>query len=117
MDRRLANLGIILGAVLLGSCDMDSTVAVPGSCLAIAQGAPLNATVPLGSSITVAATADGGCPLPLVRNETPSIIQMDSVAVVTFRVTGKALGQGRIRIRSGVDTLVTQVLSITVVAP
>ena len=77
----------------------------------------MSSTVSVGGTLTVAVTADGGCPLPTVRNETPSIIQLDSVAPTTFRVTGKAVGTGQIRVRSAVDTLVTQLLSVTVVAP
>ena len=117
MHPRLSASGIALGVLLLGACDTNSTPAALRSCQAIAQGTPSAAVIRAGTAITVAVTADGGCPLPLVRNETPTIIQVDSIGVLTFRVTGRAIGDGRIRIRSGVDTLVTQVLSFTVVAP
>ena len=71
----------------------------------------------LGATVTIAATMEDGCPAPIVRNETPNILQLDSVGVSTFTVTGKGIGDGRIRIRSAVDTTVTQVLSRTCVAP
>ena len=71
----------------------------------------------LGARVTIAATTEEGCPVPIVRNETPDILQLDSVGVARFTVIGKGIGDGRIRILSAVDTLVTQVLSITVEAP
>ena len=97
--RPSAWLVFVLG---LGACDTSETSGALPSCRAIAQADPSTATIPVGSAVTVVATAESGCPVPLVRNETPTVIQTDSGAVTTVRVTGRAIGDGRVRIRSGV---------------
>jgi hypothetical protein len=65
----------------------------------------------------IATTAGAGCPPPLVQNQTPSVIQLDSGTAVTFRVTGLAVGNGRVRIQSSVDTLVAFIIPVTVITP
>jgi hypothetical protein len=50
-----------------------------------------------------------------VQNETPALIQLDSGTAVTFRVTGVAIGVGRVRIRSAVDTLVSIIIPVIVI--
>ena len=115
MHRRSFRFAIVFATALLGACDTSPSTAVIRSCQVIAQGAPSSAIIPIGTAITVAVAAEAACPQPLVRNETPTIIRMDSVDVNTFRVTGTAIGDGRIRIRSRIDTTVTQVLTMTVV--
>lgn len=117
MYRRLSTLLVPVAALFVGGCDSSSTPATLSSCQAIAQATPVNSTIPVGAAITVAVTADGGCPRPTVRNETPTVIQLDTIDALSYRVTGRAIGTGHIRVRSGLDSLVTQLLSITVVAP
>ena len=116
MPLLMRNYTWLVFVLCLGACDTGETSATLPSCRAIAQAAPLAATIPVGSAITIAATAEVGCPLPLVRNETPAVIQIDSVAVATVRVTARAVGDGRVRIRSGVDTLVSIAIRVTVTA-
>ena len=106
---------ILVSATILAACDNNPTAAAV-QCKAIAQATPLSARIPLGTSIGVAATQEGGCPAPLIRNETPSIIQLD-VTNGSVRVTGISIGEGRLRVRSGVDTLVSVTLQMTVFVP
>ena len=47
----------------------------------------------------------------------PAVIQLDSGTVATFRVTGLAIGNGRVRIQSTVDTLIAIIIPITVITP
>lgn len=112
----MRNYSWLIFVPCLGACDTGKTPATLPSCRAIAQAAPLAATIAVGSAITIAATAEVGCPLPLVRNETSTVIQIDSVAVATVRVAARAIGDGRVRIRSGVDTLISIVIPVTVTA-
>jgi hypothetical protein len=109
---RLLLLGLTLVAV--DACDKDSAASSAPMCQAIAQAAPLSTTIRVAEAVTVAFTIDGGCPAPIIRNETPTVVQVDAMSVGLVRVTGLAAGQGRIRVRSGVDTLVTTVVSVSV---
>jgi hypothetical protein len=101
----------------LGACDTNATPAALPFCRAIPQATPLAATIPLGSVFVIATTVGAGCPPPLVQNQTPAVIQLDSGTVATFRVTGLAIGNGRIRIQSSVDTLVAIIIPVTVITP
>lgn len=117
MRRRPSLLVVVLSASFVTACDRNPSTAELRSCEAIAQATPLFSLLGLGANVTIAVATEDGCPAPIVRNETPDILKLDSVGVATFTITGKGIGDGRIRIRSAVDTLVTQLLSITVVAP
>ena len=103
-----------VGLLLLGACDHAAAPAALPACRAIAQAAPTSASIPVGASITVVATLEVGCPAPLLRNETPVVLQVDSIAPGSIRVTARTVGEGRLRIRSGVDTLVSVVIPVTV---
>jgi hypothetical protein len=100
--------------LILAGCDHTATPASLTSCRVIAQAAPTTANIPVGASITVVATREAACPAPLLRNETPAVLQVDSIAPSMIRVTGRAVGEGRLRIRSGVDTLVSMAIPVTV---
>jgi hypothetical protein len=118
MLRGRVSFRVLASLLILSGCDSSSTPLVVAGCHAIAQATPLVGRIPLGTAITVATTQEGGCPAPLVRNETPSIIRIDTAgAPPRIRVTGVAIGEGRVRVRSGVDTLVSVTLEMTVFAP
>jgi len=69
----------------------------------------------LSSSVTVALNRDLSCPFPLVRNETPSILEVVSPSPTTIQITGLVIGNGRVRIRAGSDTLVSTIIAVTVI--
>lgn len=104
-------------AVVVG-CNADSAPEVaganPSGCRAIAAAAPSTTTLSVGNSINIAVSIEQGCPAPILRNETPAIIQIDSSSLGLVRATALSPGNGRLTIRSGVDTLVATTVSITV---
>ena len=113
----MTRYGILL-LVVVAACDQrDFTSASTGSgsqCQAIAQASPASLTIPVGGTGLIAATQEVNCPAPRFRNETPTLLQMDSVSASTFRVTGRVVGNGQVRIRAAVDTTVSQIVSVTV---
>jgi hypothetical protein len=104
----------LASTVFLLACDQRATTGVSTTCRSIAQAAPSTATIAIGSSVNVALALEAACPIPLIRNETPILLQVDSLAPASIRVTGRASGSGRVRVRSGVDTLVSAIVSVTV---
>ena len=106
------------GAVAAVACNADSTPelagANPSGCRAVASASPSSTTLLVGQSVTIALSVEQGCPAPIVRNETPTVIQTDSASLGSIRATGLTPGNGRLTVRSGVDTLVTATVSITV---
>ena len=115
---RAMKLLVCCGMIGAAACNLDIAPEVaganPSGCRAIATAAPSNVTIGVGQSVNIAMTIEQGCPAPLVRNDTPAIVQVDSVSLGFARATGRAPGAGRLIIRSGVDTLVSTTVSITV---
>jgi hypothetical protein len=86
----------------------------PAGCRAIAAAAPSTATIAVGNSVNISVSIEQGCAAPILRNETPTIIQIDSPSLGLVHATALSPGTGRLTIRSGVDTLVSTTVSITV---
>lgn len=97
----------------LAGCGEGTTVPFVANCGHLAQAAPTSATIRVGENFLLAVTIEGGCPSPTVRNETPAVLTVD-VAGSAFRVTGRAAGDGRVRVIASADTLVTTLVSVTV---
>jgi hypothetical protein len=106
------------GVAVAAACNVSSTPelagANPTACRAAASASPSTATVAVGQSVSIAVAVEQGCPAPLLRNETPTIIQIDAGSLGAVRATGLSPGTGRLTIRSGADTLVATTVSITV---
>jgi hypothetical protein len=100
--------------MLVLACDEHTTAARAAPCRPIAQAGPSAATIAVAASVTIAVSIESGCPAPLVRNETPAVLQVDSVSLGLIRIVGRATGSGQVRVRSGVDTLVSALVSVTV---
>ena len=105
-------------AVVVACGDISSAPEVaganPSGCRAIASAAPSTARISVGQSVNIAVSVEQGCPAPILRNQTPTIIQIDSSSLGLVRATALSPGTGRLTIRSGVDTLVATTVSITV---
>jgi hypothetical protein len=118
-EARVLRLAFVVGTAFVVAACSASVPSVPSDagrrCQAIAQAAPQSASIHVSETIVVGTTWDGGCPRPLVRNETPDVVGMDTVGLATIRLTGIVPGRGRIRVRSGVDTMVSMVVPIDVV--
>ena len=115
---RAMKLFICCGMIGAAACNLSDAPEIaganPSGCRAIAAAAPSSVTIGVGQSVNIAMTIEQGCPAPIVRNDTPAIVQLDSVSLGFARATGRAPGAGRLIIRSGVDTLVATTVSITV---
>ena len=103
------------GLIALAACSHDSATGPAAQCPAVAQAAPANVTMSVLQTITVSMTLKAGCPVPIVRNETPTVLQVDVLSSTELHVTGRIAGDGRLRVRSGVDTMVSTVVSIAVI--
>jgi hypothetical protein len=116
--RTMKPLLICCVVAVAAACNVDSAPelagANPSGCRAAASASPSTATVAVGQSVGIALSVEQGCPAPLVRNETPTIIQIDSASLGFVRATGLSPGNGRLTVRSGADTLVATTVSITV---
>lgn len=108
--RRTGLLILLCAAVACG----DESPVASRSCRAIAQAAPISITFAVGAVVTLATSIEAGCPAPIVRNETPAILEVTG-SVGLFQVKALALGTGRIRVLSAVDTTVTQLALYTVI--
>jgi hypothetical protein len=106
------------GIVGVAACNVSSSPelagAAPGGCRAVASASPSNVSLAVGQSANIALSVEQGCPAPLLRNETPTIIRIDSASLGAIHATALSPGNGRLTIRSGVDTLVSTTVSITV---
>jgi hypothetical protein len=104
--------------VAVAACNVSSSPELagtnPNGCRAAASASPSTATVAVGQSVTIAVSVEQGCPAPLLRNETPTIIQIDAGSLGSVRATGLSPGNGRLTVRSGADTLLATTVSITV---
>jgi hypothetical protein len=102
----------------LVACNADSAPEVaganPSGCRAVASASPSTTTISVGQSVNIALSIEQGCPAPVLRNQTPTIIQIDSSSLGLVRATALSPGAGRLTVRSGVDTLVATTVSITV---
>lgn len=121
--RAIRLLFVAGGIVSAAACNPSSSPEIAGTnppsgsssgCRAIALAAPNLVTLSVGQSVDIAMTVESGCPAPLLRNDTPTILQVDSLAIGFARVSGRSPGAGRLTVRSGVDTLVTASVLITV---
>ena len=105
-------------ALAVAACNADSAPEVaganPAGCRAVASASPSTTTLSVGNSVSIAVSIEQGCAAPILRNETPTIIQIDSPSLGLVRATALSPGNGRLTIRSGVDTLVATTVSITV---
>ncbi len=111
---------LVVGCVVLGvACNVDSAPQLAGAnptgCRAAVAASPSSASVAVGQSVSIALSVEQGCPAPLLRNETPTIVQIDSTSLGFVRATGLSPGNGRLTVRSGSDTLVATTVSITVI--
>ena len=116
----MLRLAFVVATAVVVACNpsdtsTSSSARLSTRCQAIAQAAPQTAVIHVSQTIVVGTTRDGGCPGPLVRNETPGVLGMDTVDLSTIRLTGIVPGAGRIRVRSGVDTTVSMVVAVDVV--
>jgi len=110
----LACCGVAVAAACNVSSAPELAGANPNGCRAAASASPSTATVAVGQSVTIAVSLEQGCPAPLIRNETPAIIQIDAGSLGSVRATGLSPGNGRLTVRSGADTLLATTVSITV---
>jgi hypothetical protein len=110
----MTRLRILILALPLAACDQSPSVGALPVCRPIAQLAPTNASLRVGQNVVIAVTRDTGCPAPIVRNETPTLLQLDSLSSGSFRATALAVGTGRVRVLAAADTLVTATTSIVV---
>ena len=106
------------GVVAVASCNISSSPelagANPSGCRALAAATPSATSMAVGQRVNIALSVEQGCPAPILRNETPTIIQIDSASLGFVRALGLSPGNGRLTIRSGVDTLIATTVSITV---
>jgi hypothetical protein len=116
--RSMKPLLLCCGVVAVVACNVSSSPelagANPSGCRAIAAASPNAATVSVGQSVNIALSVEQGCPAPILRNETPTIIQIDSTSLGFLRARGLSPGTGRLTVRSGIDTLIATTVSITV---
>ena len=106
---------VLLALAAVGAC--RDVVRFDGdACVAIAQFAPIATVMYVGDSLTIATTVEDHCPEPLARNESPDILLLEHLSVGHFRVIARAPGAGRIHIASAVDTTVTGIAQVTVLA-
>ena len=116
--RSMKPLLLCCGVVAVVACNVSSAPqlagANPGGCRAIASASPTTATMSVGQSINIALAVEQGCPAPILRNETPTILRIDSTSLGFARATGLSAGTGRLTVRSGLDTLIATTVSITV---
>jgi len=119
-ERLVSKLPLLALAPLLAGCDYRPTTATLRFCQPTAEvspftpAIPFNGVMPVGASVTVSITQEGGCPAPLVRNDTPNVLQVDSTSAASVLISGLAAGSGRVRFVSGLDSLVWTVFSVTV---
>ena len=109
--KRFRILLVALAAIACGDSDPSTE---PATCRAFVQFGPRTATLRVGETVAVAFTAEAGCPGLRVRSETTGIVGMLQVSTTGMTVVGIAPGEGRIRLRSGVDTTVTDVAVFSV---
>ena len=116
--RTMKLLLVCCGIAAVTACNVSSAPelagANPAGCRAVASASPSNVSLAVGQSVNIALSIEQGCPAPLLRNETPTIIQIDSSSLGALRATALSPGNGRLTIKSGVDTLVATTVSITV---
>jgi hypothetical protein len=116
--RSMKPIFLCCGVVAVVACNVSSSPELAGSnpagCRAVAAASPSTATMSVGQSVNLTLSVEQGCPAPLLRNETPTIIQIDSTSLGFVRARGLSPGTGRLTVRSGVDTLVATTVSITV---
>jgi hypothetical protein len=109
---------VCCGIAAVAACNVSSSPelagANPAGCRAVASASPSTTSMAVGQSVNIALSVEQGCPAPILRNETPTIIQIDSASLGFVRATGLAPGTGRLTVRSGVDTLIATTVSITV---
>jgi hypothetical protein len=110
----MTSLRVLILTLLVAACDQSPTVASLPVCQPIAQLAPASASIHVGQIVHIAVARDGSCPAATVRNETPAVIQLDSVSSGLVRVTGLAVGTGRMRVLAAGDTLFTALATIVV---
>jgi hypothetical protein len=105
-----------VGLLALVGCDSSSAPSLGGvgSCRPAATVTPPTGTIHVADTLRFAASVDGGCSAPVVRNDTPNLIRVDDVSPGVLRVTGLAVGTGRVRVLSSLDTTVSAAAAITV---
>ena len=106
-----------LGLLVFSACDTTPTVARFSGCRPLASVAPIAAAIHIADTLRFATSVESGCPSPLLRNDTPTVIRVDSISASIFRVTGLTVGTGRVRVVSPVDTTVAASVAITVTLP
>lgn len=103
---------------VVGACNISSSPelagANPNGCRAVASATPSSTSMAVGQRVNIALSVEQGCPAPILKNETPTIIQIDSASLGFVRALGLSPGNGRLTIKSGVDTLIATTVSITV---
>jgi hypothetical protein len=114
---RRSRFVVALGLLALVGCDSNASLGGVVSCRPTATVAPLTAAMHVADTLRFTASVDGGCSAPLVRNDTPNLIQVDDVSPGIFRVTGLAVGTGRFRVLSSLDSTVSATAAITVTSP
>jgi len=106
------------GVAAVAACNISSSPelagANPSGCRALAAATPSATSMAVGQRVNIALSVEQGCPAPILRNETPTIIQIESASLGFVRALGLSPGNGRLTIRSGVDTLIATTVSITV---
>ena len=107
-------------APLLAACDYRPTEATLKACRPMAEVSPIPGAIPftgaiqIGATITFSVTTEAACPAPVVRNDNPNVLQVDSASASSVLITGLSIGTGRVRFVSGADSLVWTAISVTV---
>lgn len=110
-----SRIAAALGLIAVAGCDNTPSLGGLSSCQpsATVSIAPTSASIRVADTLRVVASVDG-CQSPLLRNDTPTVIRLDSVSAGTFRVTGLSVGNGRVRVLSPTDTTISAAAAITV---
>lgn len=115
MDLRF-KLIVAVGVTALAGCDTSPKIAGVngGSCKGGASLTPTTASIHVADTIRLATSLQSGCPAPLLRNDTPGVIRLESISSSLMRVTGLAVGTGHVRALSPLDTTVSAEAAISV---
>jgi hypothetical protein len=107
-------LRIILVALCVAGCGADQTTEAP-TCLPIVEFSPTTATIHVGETVNIAFRDQPGCrTIGGIRVEGMMNVGFPQASRTGMTVIGVAPGEGRIRLTSGVDPSVSDVVVITV---
>jgi hypothetical protein len=107
---------VALGMTTLAGCDTSPRIAgvSGGSCKGGASLTPTTASIHVADTVRLVTSLESGCPAPLLRNDTPGIIRLESISSNLMRVTGLTVGTGHVRALSPLDTTIAAEAAISV---